>query len=349
MFGEKIKPLISDKKTALESPLHLLPPSLLSQEKSYSYYWLLSPKADLWLFGIWSIMNLFFYYVISGPLSSLNLNTYEAFGFVVLLISYPHVVSTFFMVYGTQKFNGRRLLKFSPLFIFFAVAALFINERSLLLGLFGVWTFHHHNSQIYGLLRMSDAPHSQNKTDKKMTLLSPVLINLYLLSDPRGYEPPGGGSFEWLHIPEALHLVFIGAACASVLVVIANETKNLLHTKQVLLGKYLQYIVLFITWCAIPLITQDWFYVYLVGSLSHGWYYIGVTSHHFSKQDKKKWMDRGFKNYILIIILASLLLGIFYETHWAQAVSLPFKWVYIMSITLTMSHYFFDGIIWKKS
>jgi hypothetical protein len=316
------------------------------------HVWMLSERGDLLLFITWLVLMLSFSFVFNEYSFLVQMTSYEALGLTILFFSYPHVASSFVRVYFTNSFDNRLYLKFGPVIIALITGILYQYSKTILMLIFGAVTAHHHVMQQVGLLRLAGAGLKQSRTAKILSLLLPLIVTLCLLSDPRVYQPPGGGDFSWLHIHSKYNPLAFILAIIVLFACIREEILFYLETKKLLLGKYIQYLVIVVVWMFIPLISKDWIYVYVVGGLTHGLYHLGLSIFYFSEKDifldHPRSKNEAILKFLLIAASSALFLLVFIEGLWANRSMWNSGAIHIIAISVTLSHYWFDANIWKR-
>lgn len=311
---------------------------------------MLSRNADLSIFGIWAGLNALILLTLYFVSPKLDIGSLFILAAVIHFISYPHVVASFFRVYGTGSFKQEKMLRFFPLMLLVAVAVLYKLSLTVLMIIFAATTIHHHVMQQVGLLKLSQKS-AWKSWEGWMFYLIPVSMTLFLLSDARGYNPPGGGDFSWMLLPESFHLPMLILSLASLLLIGAYEFSCYRKSRRVLVGKYINYGVFTFTWFLVPLLSRDWIYVYAVGSLSHGWYHVGLSCYYINEKDpegvvsrltRKKWLW-----YAPFFTAIAGILGYFYTGSWIGSWPHGTQVILTLGITMTISHYWFDAHIWK--
>lgn len=304
--------------------------------------------------------------------SVLKVDGYTILVTVAVVSNGPHLVSTWTRVYmNPSEWKSRKLATVvMPIVIFFAVMFVtwrlgFVGSR-LLNSVILYWATWHFVAQNFGILRIyqrkSGEPESawpQRLEKPLMILIVAFCITMRLHTGPRvlfGYEvfyPP---------IPRALAWGLLAplGVVASVLLIARLREWNAPHAKAswirfaFIAASFMGFFVPF------QLIKSDDTSAFAAAACWHGFQYLGMVRYYNLNTWKGgvsgeatliSWLSqpgwtRGFLYWALLMSLAGSVYGVIFAlslvTPWGFA-----TWAGIVWVSLTLSHYWIDGVIWK--
>ena len=304
--------------------------------------------------------------------SVLKVDGYTILATVAVASNGPHLVSTWTRVYlDPREWRSRKISTVVvPLCIF--VAVLILNWQ---LALYGprvlnstilYWATWHFVAQNWGILRIYQRKSGEPVTSWAMKLEKPLLllIVLFCLSH-RLYTGPRvlfGVEIFYPVLPRALVLgllapifVILGALLFSRLKERNAPWAKASWLRLVFIGcSFLGFFVPF------QLITSDDTSAFAAAACWHGFQYLGMMRHYNLNawkggvsNDAKliSWLSqpgwtRGFLYWALLMCLAGAVYVVVFALSLVTSWNF-YTWAGVIWVSLTLSHYWIDGVIWK--
>lgn len=304
--------------------------------------------------------------------SVLKVDGYTILATVAVASNGPHLVSTWTRVYFDPKeWRSRPMATVGmPLLIF--VGVLLINWKLEALGprllnsIILYWATWHFVAQNWGILRIYQRKSGEALTSPAMKLERPLLLLIVLFCVAhRLYTGPRvlfGVEVLYPTLPYALVMGLLApiGLLLGVLLVTRVRERHAPHAKAAWLRlafigcSFLGFFVPF------QLIKSDDTSAFAAAAAWHGFQYLGMIRHYNLNAWKKgvdadarliSWLSqpgwtRGFLYWALLMSLA----GAVYVVIFALSLVTPwsfYTWAGIIWVSLTLSHYWIDGVIWK--
>lgn len=329
---------------------------------------IISPAKDFLFFFLSSAVVLLAWFASSV----MHVDGYTILSVVAVVSNGPHLVSTWTRVYfDPREWQSRPIATVAiPIAIFAAVWAITTQLGALgprlLNSVILYWATWHFVAQNWGILRIYQRKSGEPETSLATKLEKPLLLLVVLFClAHRIYTGPRvlfGVEVLYPPLPYPLVLALLAPIALLLGVVLVQRVRERNQPWAKAAWVRLAFIGCSFIGFFVPfqLITSDDTSAFAAAACWHGFQYLGMVRHYHRNawrngvDERAKivsWLAqpgwaRAALYMALLLAMAGAVYGVIYGI--ALATSMPFyTWAAIVWISLTLSHYWIDGVIWK--
>jgi hypothetical protein len=340
-------------------------PSLATTEPSLA---IISPTKDFLFFFASSLVVI----VVFVASSVLHVDGFTILTVVAATSNGPHLVSTWTRVYfDREEWSARPIATLAvPLTIFLGVMVVTVwfaeQGPRLLNSTILYWATWHFVAQNWGILRIYQRKSGEPLNTMALRCERPLLVLIvFFCLFQRLYTGPRvlfGVEVLYLKVPQALVLGLLAPIAALTAAIVVTRLREGRGRRAKAGWLRLAFIGCSFLGFFVPfqLITSDDTSAFAAAACWHGFQYLGMVRHYHRTTWKAgvnpravmmSWLSqpgwgRGFLYWALLMSLA----GGVYVIVFLLTLVTPwnfYTWAGIIWVSLTLSHYWIDGVIWK--